>query len=61
MSNCESVPDEQYGIGELTPADGGWSYDPENDEVYINPTRIDRRVVPAEVFFEANPNAERPQ
>lgn len=51
---------EYYGPGDLTPADSGWVYDPENDDVIINPTRVDQRIVSADKFFESNPNMERP-
>jgi|AntDeeMetagen285_2_1112576.scaffolds.fasta_scaffold17882_2 hypothetical protein len=61
MSDNEEATEEQYGPGELTPADSGWSYDREADEVYINPTQADRRVVPGDVFFEANSSVGRPQ
>lgn len=45
---------EQYEEGELTPADDGHIYDPDNETVVINPAQPDQRTVPADKFFKNN-------
>lgn len=57
----KSVSELLYPEGALTPADDGWSFDPESDEVLINPVYGFTRRVDADTFFEVNSGLTDPR